>query len=62
MKYWVTDGVVSERGRESDRRTDGQTARMDNEIDGGDEGEGGVELIQLTATIFLPLLLWNKLF
>lgn len=44
------------------RWTDGQTAMMDNEIDRGDEGEGGVELIQLTATIFLPLLLWNKLF
>lgn len=37
-------------------------AMMDGEIDIENEGEGGLELIEQTATIFLPLLLWNKLF
>lgn len=44
----------SERENESDEEG--------TEIDRGNEGEGGVELIELTATIFLPFLLWNKLF
>lgn len=37
-------------------------AMAEREIDRGNEGEGGAELIELTATIFLPLLLCNKLF
>lgn len=46
--------------RDSERESEGDDEEL--EIDGGNEGEGGVELIELTATIFLPLLLWNKLF
>ncbi len=38
---------------------DGESENESNEgrreIDRGTEGEGGVELIELTATIFLPL-------
>lgn len=45
-----------------DRERESKSNEGQREIDGGNEGEGGVELIELTATIFLLLLLWNKLF